>query len=259
MGAYAELTQGSVWYDERGVGEPLVLLHGGAVDSRFFEHNIGPLAEQFRVIAIDLWGHGRTPDRDGAFSLESFAIDVAELIDRVVGGPAHVLGHSIGAEVALAVALRRPDLVRRLVNISGGLNQDVDITPVVDEQIEQTVAFLGPTYGAVSPDGEDHFAVVVRKDFELSASGVAFTADDVAAITARSLVMAADDDLLPIERFADLYRAIPDAELSVVPGTSHFLLQEKPEACNAVILDFLTNDRVPNVAPIRRGSAVPPG
>lgn len=257
MDTYAELTQGSVWYDERGAGEPLVLLHGGAVDSRFFEHNIGPLAERFRVIAIDLWGHGRTPDRDGAFSLESFAIDAVELIERVAGGPAHVLGHSIGAEVALAVALRRPDLVRRLLNISGGLNQASDITPVADEQIEGAVAFLGSTYGAVSPDGEDHFPVVVRKDFELTASGPAFTADDVAAITARTLVMAADDDLLPIERFADLYRAIPDAELSIVPGTSHFLLQEKPDACNAIILDFLTTDRVPNVAPIRRAATTP--
>lgn len=129
--------------------------------------------------------------------------------------------------------------------------------PRTDEQIEQAVAFLGATYGAVSPDGEDHFAVVVRKDFELSASGPAFRADDVAAIRARTLVMAADDDLLPIERFADLYRAIPDAELSIVPGTSHFLLQEKPEACNAIILDFLSSDPVATIAPTRRAPATP--
>lgn len=255
MGSYADLTQGSVWYEDHGSGEPIVLVHGGAVDSRFFEHNIGPLAERFRVVAIDLWGHGRTADREGPFTLESFATDVAELIERVVGGPAHLLGHSIGAEVVLAAALRRPDLVRCLVNISGGLNQPSDITPVADEQIEQAVAFLGATYGAVSPDGEDHFPVVVRKDFELSASGPAFTADDVAAITVRTLVMAADDDLLPIERFADLYRALPNAELSIVPGTSHFLLQEKPDACNAIILDFLSSEPVPTVAPIRRAPA----
>jgi len=259
MGSYAALSQGDVWYEDRGAGEPLVLIHGGAVDSRFFEHNIGPLGERFRVIALDLWGHGRTADREGPFTLESFATDAAELIELVARGPAHVVGHSIGAEVALAVALRRPDLVRRLVNISGGLNQASDITPVADEQIEQAAAFLGATYGAVSPDGEDHFPVVVRKDFELTASGPAFTADDVAAITARTLVMAADDDLLPIERFADLYRAIPDAELSIVPGTSHFLLQEKPEACNAIILDFLSNDPVATVAPILRAPAPPAG
>lgn len=259
MGRYASLSQGDVWYEDRGAGEPLVLIHGGAVDSRFFVHNIGPLAEQFRVIAVDLWGHGRTADREGPFTLDSFAADVGELIERVAGGPAHVVGHSIGAEVALTVALRRPDLVRRLVNISGGLNQTSDITSVVDEQIDGAVAFLGATYGEVSPDGEDHFPVVVRKDFELSADGPAFTADDVARITARTLVMAADDDLLPIERFADLYRAVPDAERSIVPGTSHFLLQEKPEACNAILLEFLGRDAVSTVAPIRRAPPDPAG
>ena len=78
---YLELPQGSIWYEQQGSGEPLILLHGGAVDSRFFEHNVGPLGERFRVIATDLWGHGRTADRAGPFSLESFSTDVAALIE----------------------------------------------------------------------------------------------------------------------------------------------------------------------------------
>src|SRR5205809_279351 len=104
MAAYVELTNGNVWYEDQGQGEPLVLLHGGAADSRFFDHNVGPLAQRFRVVRTDLWGHGRTADRQGAFSLESFATDVAELIERVVGEPAHLLGHSTGAAVALILA-----------------------------------------------------------------------------------------------------------------------------------------------------------
>ena len=85
MAGYIELTNGSIWYDEQGQGEALVLLHGGAVDARFFEHNVAPLAEHYRVITTDLWGHGRTADRAGPFTLESFATDVAELIERVAG------------------------------------------------------------------------------------------------------------------------------------------------------------------------------
>jgi pimeloyl-ACP methyl ester carboxylesterase len=258
MGGYAELTNGTVWYNERGQGEPLVLLHGGAVDSRFFDHNVPALADRFHVITTDLWGHGRTADREGQFSLESFAIDVEELIERIAGGPALLLGHSIGATVALTVALRRPDLVRRLVLVSGGFRHEAEIGsegPVSDEQIEQTVAFLGSSYGEVSPDGEDHFPVVVRKGIELSSREPALTAEEVAAVSARTLVMVADDDIVVLEHMLELYRAIPDSELSVVPGTSHFLLQEKPAACNAILLDFLTNDPVPTVAPIRRAQA----
>jgi pimeloyl-ACP methyl ester carboxylesterase len=258
---YLDLPQGSIWYEEQGSGDPVVLLHGGAVDSRFFEHNVGPLSESFRVIASDLWGHGRTADRDGPFSLESFSTDVAALIERVAGGSAHVLGHSIGAAVALDLTLRRPELVRQLIQVSGGFDIDAD-PPTgldIDQMVDGTVTFLGSSYGAVSPDGEAHFAVVTRKDFELTSREPKFTAEQVATITQRTLVMVADDDITPISHQIDFFRALPKGELAVVPGTSHFLLQEKPSLCNAIILDFLTNEPVPTVAPIHRAPVPAPG
>jgi pimeloyl-ACP methyl ester carboxylesterase len=257
MGDYIDLATGRVWYEELGAGEPLVLLHGGAVDTRFFKDNVPALAERFRVIGTDLWGHGRSPDREGPFSLDSFATDVAELIERVAGGRAHVVGHSIGAAVALTLALARPELVDRLVMISGGydINADEPNPMSIDEMVTGTVAFLGATYGEVSPDGEEHFAVVTRKDFELSAREPVLTADEVGRIRARTLVMVADDDITPLDHSVDMYRAISNSELAVVPGTSHFLLQEKPALVNAILLDFLTNDPVPTVAPVRRAPA----
>jgi pimeloyl-ACP methyl ester carboxylesterase len=253
---YLDLPQGPVWYEEQGSGDPLILLHGGAVDSRFFEHNVGPLGERFRVIATDLWGHGRTADREGPFSLESFSTDVAVLIEQVAGGSAHVLGHSIGAAVALHLTLRRPELVKQLIEISGGF--DIEADPQtgmdIDQMVDGTVRFLGSSYGAVSPDGEEHFAVVTRKDFELSSREPKFTTEQISAITHRTLVMVADDDITPISHQIDFYKALPNGELAVVPGTSHFLLQEKPALCNAIILDFLTSEPVPTVAPIHRAT-----
>jgi pimeloyl-ACP methyl ester carboxylesterase len=262
VAGYIELTNGSIWYDEQGQGEALVLLHGGAVDARFFEHNVAPLAEHYRVITTDLWGHGRTADRAGPFTLESFASDVAELIERVAGGPAHVLGHSIGAAVALMLALRRPELVRKLIEISGGYDIEADVgaqSRSIDDMVEQTVAFLGKTYGEVSPDGEAHFPVVVRKDFELSSREPRLSVQDLGALEVLTLVMYADDDITPLEHALDFYRALPNAELAIVPGTSHFLLQEKAALCNAIILDFLLNDPIATVAPIRRAQPAPGG
>ena len=66
--------------------------------------------------------------------------------------------------------------------------------------------------------------------------------------------MLGDDDEVRLEHGIDLYRALHDAELAVVPGTSHGLLVEKPELCNAMILNFLTNEPVATFAPIRRAS-----
>lgn len=96
--------------------------------------------------------------------------------------------------------------------------------------------------------------MVVRKDFELSAREPALTAQEVSTVTHRALVMVADDDLTTLEHTLEFYRALPNSELAIVPGTSHFLVQEKPALCNAIILDFLTNEPLPTVAPMRRAA-----
>jgi pimeloyl-ACP methyl ester carboxylesterase len=77
-------------------------------------------------------------------------------------------------------------------------------------------------------------------------------ASDLAGVRSRTLVMIGDDDEVLLEHAAELYRGLADGELAVVPGTSHGLLVEKPRLCNTMILDFLMNDPVRQMAPIRR-------
>jgi pimeloyl-ACP methyl ester carboxylesterase len=224
MGTYVELPQVKTWYDERGEGEPLVLMHGGVVDARFFEPNIDALAARFRVFALDLRGHGHTPDVGGPFTYGVLAQDTIDFVDAVVRGPVHVVGHSVGD---------------RLIS-----TDEVDV--------DQVVAAFGTSCGAVSPDGEDHYPVVVRKVFEMDRREPALSPSDLGGVGARTLVMASDDDIVTLEHTLALYRGIKDSELAVVPGTSHFLTQEKPELCNAIMVDFLATHPVATVAPLRR-------
>jgi pimeloyl-ACP methyl ester carboxylesterase len=259
MAEYVQLGSVRTWYDERGEGEPLVLLHGGVVDARFFDQNIGPLAERFHVYAVDLRGHGHTGDVDGPFTYAALAQDTIEFIEKVVGGPAHLVGHSVGGATSMFVTLRRPDLVRKLVMMSSGFHYSCGVGyrggDGTEIDIEPVVAAFGKTYGAVSPDGEEHYPVVVRKVFVMNSHEPDLAASDLSGITTRTLVMCADDDILTLEHVLEMYRAIPNSELAVVPGTSHFLTQEKAAACNAIIIDFLASDPVPTVAPIRRAPA----
>jgi pimeloyl-ACP methyl ester carboxylesterase len=81
------------------------------------------------------------------------------------------------------------------------------------------------------------------------------TPADLGAIRSRTLLMAGDADAVSLEDTATLYNGIADAELAVVPGTSHFLLQEKPALCNTIMMDFLTGEPVPGVAPAHRPGA----
>ena len=255
MGRYVEAGGVRTWYEEHGAGEPLVLLHGGAVDARFFEHNVGPLAERFHVYTPERRGHGHTPDVEGPITYELMAQDTIAFLDAVLGGPTHLAGHSDGAVVAMLVAMQRPELVKRLVMISGGFNKSGEAAPGMEWNVDEIAAFLAPAYGEVSPDGLDHFKVVATKVGQMAAVEPNLQASELAKVTQRSLVVFSDDDLVTLAHAVEMYEALPNAELAVVPGTSHFLTQEKPHLVNALVLDFLTNDPVPTVAAIRRAPA----
>jgi pimeloyl-ACP methyl ester carboxylesterase len=229
----------ATWYEHRGEGEPLVLLHPGMADARAFDPNIDALAARFHVYTPERRGHGRTPDLDGPITYEGMARDTIDFLETIVGGPAHLLGCSDGAIVALITALLRPDLVRRLVLVAGVFHRD------------------GWHPSAVNwPEGLDPESVP-GKMARMQASEPTLTASDLAGVRSRTLVMIGDDDEVSLEHAAELYRGLPDGELAVVPGTSHGLLVEKPALCNAIALDFLTTDPVPQRAPIRRASSSP--
>jgi pimeloyl-ACP methyl ester carboxylesterase len=199
-------------------------------------------------------GHGRTPDVDGLITYELLTQDMIAFFDEVVGGPAHLVGDSGGAIVALLVALRRPDLIRRLVLISGVYHRDGWVPSAIDPDREVHEA-IARGYAELSPDGPDHFPVVAAKLKRMDFEEPTLSASDLGAITNRTLAMFGDDDEITLEHAADMYRSLPTAELAIIPGTSHGLLHEKPAACNAALAEFLTQEPAPTIAPVRRSVA----
>ena len=252
MARYADLDGVRTWYDERGEGDPLVLLHGGLTDSRVFEGNVAGLADRFRVFLPERRGHGHTPDVAGPLGMELMAQDTIAFLDKIVGGPARLVGFSAGAVVALLAALRRPDVVDRLVLVSGLFHRDGWILPPSTEG--ELPPGMVAAHDAVSPDGGGHLEVVRAKVAASAAVEPALSVADLRGVTCRTLVMAGDDDLVTMEHTLALYRGLPYSELAVVPGTSHTLLLEKPQLCTTLIAGFLTTDPVPTTVPIRRAT-----
>jgi pimeloyl-ACP methyl ester carboxylesterase len=250
---HVELGEVRTWYAVQGDGEPLVLLHPGGADARAFAPNVGALAKRFCVYTPERRGHGRTADV-GEITFELMAADTIAFLEQVVVAPAHLAGMSDGAVVALLVALRRPDLVKRLALVGGVFHRDGWVPQAIDPQNEPP-EFMADSYGEISPDGRDHFEVVAAKLARLHLEEPTLTAADLGSLKTRTLFMVGDDDEVTLEHAIAAYRAIPDAELAVVPGTSHGLLVEKSELCNRMIIDFLATDPVPTLAPIRRARA----
>ena len=248
---YADVGGVKTWYAEHGTGGPLVLLHGAFTDASEFGATIPALAERFHLYTPERRGHGHTADVPGPISYDLMAADTAAFLDKLSIGRSHLVGHSDGANVALLVALSRPDLVDRLVLISGnfhhdGLTADLDLGDLAAND------YLADAYGQVSPDGRGHFPVIADKIYRMATTEPTLDESDLARVAARTLVMAGDDDMISAEHTLRLYRGITDCELAVVPGTSHALIIEKPDLCNRIILDFLTTDPVPTFMPMRR-------
>ncbi|GIH11109.1 oxidoreductase [Rhizocola hellebori] len=239
-----------LWYQVMGEGEPVVLLHGALVDSRVFDGNLVALAQNFRLYRPELRGHGHTADVAGPLSPSVMAKDVIAFLETVVQRRAHLVGYSAGAVVAMMVAGQRPDLIDRLVLVSGAFHRDGWLLPPASPA--DIPKELYDAYGEVSPHGVHHFPVIIDKIAASSADEPALTAADLAAITCRTLVMAGDDDVASLEHLLDLYRALPVAELAIVPGASHCLIMEKPELCTGLVADFLMTEPVTTFMPLRR-------
>lgn len=243
------------------MGDRLVAaLHGGLCTNATWEPQLAEFGARFRVLAPERRAHGHTADLAGPLSYDDMAADTIGFLDTVVGGPAHLVGWSDGGIVGLLVAMARPDLVRKLVVISA--NFDTTGTPpeIVAHMTSTTadsedLAMLRTLYEAVSPDGPEHWPVVFAKCNEMATTQPAIPLADLGRISAPTLVMAGDDDMITFDHTFMLFDAIPNAELAIIPGTSHFLAMEKPGLVNRIVLDFLENEPAPTMMPLRRAAA----
>jgi pimeloyl-ACP methyl ester carboxylesterase len=132
-----------------------------------------------------------------------------------------LVGWSDGGIIALLVSMRRPDLVSRQVVI--GANHHVDgLRPLEPESLFAT------SYAERSPDGKDHFDVVMAKTVAQFSTEPTLTIEDIATISAPTLVLVGDDDLIELNHTESRYEALPAGRLAIVPGASHAVPLEAP-------------------------------
>jgi pimeloyl-ACP methyl ester carboxylesterase len=243
MTGYIEVAGLRTWHEVSGAGDPVVLLHGGFVGASSFFAQVPALVEAgYRVHVPERRGHAHTPDVEGPLSYSVMADDTVAYLEQEVGAPAHLVGWSDGAVVALLTARRRPDLVARMALIgqyynSSGRVAGGDLVAYLNSP--EAVTFLRRAYDPVSPDGPAHFSVVHAKMMHMIAGEPEIALDDtLAGVTAPTLVLQGDRDEVTVEHSLAVVAALPEARLAVLPGTHTFPL-ERPELVNTLILSFL--------------------
>jgi len=223
-GGYAPVNGIQMYYEVHGRrhGVPLVLLHGGGSTIEVTFSKVLPVfARGRRVIAVEEQGHGRTTDRDQPLTFESSADDVAALLRQLEVGEADVLGFSNGASVALQVAIRHPQLVRKLI-FASSITKREGARPQLWEFMKQADFSNMPqplkdAFLRVNPDLQK-LKTMHDKDAARMRTFEDVPEDAVRSVRAPTLIVLGDQDVVKPEHAVEMTRLISGARLLVLPG-----------------------------------------
>ena len=248
ISGYADVNGLHMYYEAAGDGTPLVLLHGGVCTIDLsFASLIPTLATKHRVIAVELQGHGRTADIDRPITPSNSAADVVALLDVLGIDRAHVLGHSMGAEVALELGVSHPDRVRSLVPVSASVRPDGMHPDLADPSryaestrlpTAQDYADMTEAYRKLSPHPE-HFDEFFATLASSNAEPQGWNDEQLAGITAPTLIVLGDHDFVTIEHAGVMLELIPGSQLAVLPGTTHMQATRRPDLLLPLLAAFL--------------------
>lgn len=253
---FAPINGLELYYEVHGEGEPLVMLHGGIGAHEQFGPNLAELARTRQVIVAHMQGHGHTRDIDRPYSYPQFGDDVAALIDHLGLGAVDILGYSLGAGVALRVAIQHPDKVKRLIIVSGTMAMNgsyPEIVAAFPAMVENAAAISAGV--AASPLAamypQVNWETAFRKTGELESELWDWT-DEMDTIKAPVLLIFADADSIRPEHMVAMYQKFggfqrdagfdgslrPASRLAVIAGKTHYNILETPEV-STIAEEFL--------------------
>lgn len=258
----AELNGAKMYYEVAGQGQPVVLIHGFSLDSRMWDAQWKTLAKRFKVVRYDVRGFGQSARVQAPHAP---ADDLKALLDHLKIGKAHLVGLSMGANIALNFAARYPDRVLRVVAADPNLDGFMDYTP-------ELFAAFGQVFGLSAQHGwgkeaqEAWLNTPLMKLYTADASmasalrrmvseyngdqfinpglapdyGKPSTVESLPAVKAPVLVLIGEKDEESIQRVARLVaEKAPQAQKQMLKGAGHLSNMDQPKAFNKAVMRFL--------------------
>lgn len=220
---YAPINGIKMYYELYGDSNiPLVLIHGGGstIESTF--GNILPtLATHHSIIAVELQAHGRTSDRDAPETFEQDADDVAALLKYLKVSQADILGFSNGASTTLQMAIRHPEMVNKIIVVSGAYRRDGFPDGFFDgfdhATLDNMPASLKTAFLKVNPDSAA-LLNMFHKDVARMKGFTDVPDELIRSIKAPAFVIVNDHDVITASHAVQMVHTIPDARLMILPG-----------------------------------------
>lgn len=232
-GKYATVNGIKIYYEEYGTGEPLLLLHGNSSSINLFEKQIPELSKQFRVIAVDTRGQGKSGEDGKTYTYDLFAEDMNALLNYLNLDSVNVLGWSDGGNTGLIMAMKYPQKVKRLVTM--GANVFIDKTVVdkwvfkeLDNQLKKELKGDTTAWG-----------INRRRLITLLLTEPKHSFEELKIIQCPVLVVAGEKDVIKEAHTKAIAANIPNSTLLIASKETHYFPSENPKVFNAAVIEFL--------------------
>jgi pimeloyl-ACP methyl ester carboxylesterase len=220
-----------LYYEVYGSGEPVLLIHGNGLSIASLRAQIEYFRQHYQVIAMDSRDHGHSADAAGQPSYEQMADDLSALLEHLKVGPAYVIGWSDGGIEALLLGIRHPEQVKKIAAMGANIEPSgADISAIEWARKERNS--MSPAERQ-SPDGQREL-----RHIHLLLEEPHIPPSALETITAPTLVLAGDHDMIRDEHTVEIFHHLPNSELCIFPGSTHAIPYDNPELFNGTVEHF---------------------
>lgn len=221
----------SLFYEEKGSKEPLILLHGNGEDNTYFQNQIEYFKDKYHVYAIDSRGHGKSPRGTAPLTIDQFVLDLNNFMISHDISSAIILGFSDGANTAMKFALRYPSKVKCLIINGGNLDtKGVKKTTQIPIEIGYRIAKLFAERSEKAKHNMEILGLMVNQPNIFS--------KNLSKINVPALIMAGTRDMIKKSHTILIADSIPSSKLVFIKG-NHFIANKNPDEFNKVVNNFL--------------------
>ena len=230
IGKYVDVNGVSLYYEVYGEGEPLLMIHGNGNSMGGFIGNVPELAKYYKVILVDCRGRGAsTYNKNVELTFDLQIEDLKQFLDKLNIQKTNIIGWSDGGILGLLMAIKYPERVNKLVSMAANIFPDGcvdldDMKKIRDDLIK---------------DNKDHKNDLNIDLYNLDIKYPNLEYKDLTVIKSKTLIMAGDHDEIKNEHTVKIFEAIPQAQLAIVPNSTHYLPAQNPKLFNQIILEFL--------------------
>lgn len=225
VGKYAKVNGINLYYEIYGKGKPLVFLHGNGGSIADVGEHLNHFAQRYKVILVDSRGHGKSIDDKSELTYELMASDINGLLEELKIDSAFIWGQSDGAVLAIIIAMNYPDKVKKAVAFASNMVPD-------------TIGIEAPIFRFIEKKAKNSSGNKEKQLMTLMWKHPNISPSRLRTIDAEILVMSGDRDFVPLSHTLDIFKNIPNANLCVIPGATHWAAWEKPKLFQEIVIDF---------------------